>query len=270
MVIIGKLFLLLLAAVRKCSVRQRSIFSLVLVFAALSPVVDLLLFKLVASCFSYPIAIFKERLFEFLLGLSFLAILNSLLKYYIKIKKIEYVNAVISIVHVLAGSVLNTSVNWLRMGFLETLNVFIIFSHILIITFFSFYLNPLLGFCLALVICVVMFFCSNSFTKEQIRQIQIRFNRRLLAKDKGEKNVESRVKTTEKLTFFVNVFIFLFFLVLIVLYINGKTNTQDGLIFMFIAKIIGSNLSALSGAIMRLARAWANIFDKYEATADLF
>ena len=245
-------------------------FTVILLSAIFSPVLDLLLFKLIATLFTISIETLNQHVWELFVGLVLLAMTNASLKYFIKIKKIEFINVLINVINDTAGAVLKSSINWLRMAFLETINISLVLSNILIISIFSFYLNLYLGGSLTFVFLSVFLVCSFSFNKEQLRQIKIRFNKRLKAKERGERNVLSRVKSSEKVVFIVNVFIFLFFIVLIALYLNGYSDAENSLIFLFITRILGSNLSNFVGALMRLARAWANIFDRYAATLDFF
>lgn len=270
MAIITQLIYLLILVVKVCQMRKKLAFILVLVLAILLPVCDLLLFKLLASVFTIPLDSLSRLFVQLILCLSLVACFNALLKYFIKLKKIEYVNSIVTIVNDNTGTVLKSSVNWLRMVLLETTNIILFFAHILVIILFAFYLNIYLGLCLFLIVSCVVFLCLRSFNREQNRQVRIRFNKFLKAKERGEKNVVSRVKSSERLILVVNMFVFIFCVILIFLYVKGITDDQTSLIFLFVSRILGSNLSNFIGALMRIARAWANIFDKYDRVLAFF
>ncbi len=253
-------------AFRGFSLHQKLEFYFVIFFAIASPIIDLIIFKIIASLFVGSSG--DNNLYLLFAVLVILFSANAILKYFSKIKKIECINRIIQLLNKYSNSILKSNINWLRMSCLESLNILISFGHVLIISMFSIFLNWFLGISLLGIASLFLIYFNLLFNRENVNQKKIRFNSKLVAYQRGEQNVLSRVKAAERVALVVNFEFFIFFAILIHLYSQEIINSQTGLIFLFIMRFICSNLMNAGSAMMRLARGWANIFDRFDTLTD--
>lgn len=246
---------------KKFNKNQKIAFYLIIAYALISPIFDLVIFKIIASLFSNDDMV-GDDIVLILLPIGFLFAINAVVKYFSKIKKITYINSSVAISHDLAGDVLKSNINWLRMCYLESVNVFTSVGHVVMISMLSILLNFNLGVTLSAFSILIFFYFHFSLKKEIYNQKKIKYNSKLVAYQKGEQNVMSRIVASELISLVVNFLVFLFFSFLIFMYFIGEIDAHDGLIFLFITRFVSSNLSNMGASMMRLSRAWVNIFDK--------
>ena len=263
MAIFTNLILLLLSASRLLNKKFQYSFLIVILASILSPLLDLGFFKILASLFSGS-NFNQTPIFEVvLLMVVILAVIN-MIKYLTKVKKVEFVNKVIESISTLPSNTLGGNINWLRVVILESTNALISIAHIFMIALVSCLIHPLLGSILLITILISFIIMNYMFNKEVINQKKLRYNKKITAFEKGEKNIISRIKSSEKLTVMMNIIVLIFFVMLIYFHSISSVEPDNALIFLFITRFISSNLSNLASSFMRISRAWGNVFDKFD------
>lgn len=241
-------------------------FLLVIIISILSPLLDLFFFKILASVFSGSSLIETPILELILLMVVILALIN-LIKYLSKVKKVEFVNLVIENISLLPSNALGGNINWLRVVILESTNALISIAHIFMIAMVSIFIQPLLGGILLVVILASFLVMNYMFNTEVMNQKKLRFNQKITAFERGERNIISRIKSSERLTVIINTFVLIFFIALIFFHSASVIKPENALIFLFITRFISSNLGNLASSFMRVSRAWGNVFDKFDDIA---
>ena len=263
MTIFINLIIFLFTVARILDKRVRFVFLLVVLFAIISPILDLAFFKLLASLFTNK-DIQSLSIYETIPPLVVVLVVLNIFKYLTKIKKVEFVNKVIEKVTHISQHSLGGNINWLRVVILETTNSAISIAHILIVTFISLIISPVLGGVLLTVIVISFFVLNYLFYIEVFNQRKIRYNKKVKAFKKGEMNVISRIRSSEKSTIIINTIVLAFFITLILCYSHGIVASHDALLFLFITRFISSNLSNVSSSFMRMSRGWASVSDRFE------
>jgi hypothetical protein len=116
-----------------------------------------------------------------------------------------------------------------------------------------------------LIAILISFIIMNyMFNKEVFNQKKLRYNNKITPFEKGEKNIISRIKSSERLTVMMNAIVLMFFIALIYCHAVSLVEPHNALIFLFITRFISSNLSNLASSFMRISRAWGNVFDKFD------
>lgn len=149
---------------KKFNKNQKIAFYLIIAYALISPIFDLVIFKIIASLFSNDDMV-GDDIVLILLPIGFLFAINAVVKYFSKIKKITYINSSVAISHDLAGDVLKSNINWLRMCYLESVNVFTSVGHVVMISMLSILLNFNLG--VTLCFFYTYFFLFSFFIKKR-------------------------------------------------------------------------------------------------------
>lgn len=247
---------------RQLDGKSRWIFILVIVYSVVSPVLDLIFFRLLSKLLTSDHQ--TTTIAGELLPILGILLISNCLKYITKLKKILYANKFIENISNQNIKGMTGSINWLRVGIIEAINSLIAISHVFIISLISIFINPMMGGMVLLVALLSFLGLEIIFRKEIFNQRKIKYNRKVKSYQKGELNVVSRIKSSERSRMIIRFFVLLYFLALISIFSVGHIETHTALIFLFLTRFIDSNLGNVSSSFMRIARGWVYVENRYK------